>query len=578
MNVLIYSGSGSSYSIASKRLKLILSRLLSGSHDIKLANSQLISRQPWQRYTSLLVFPANEEIEAHPQTQLSSETRRSIIEYVQNGGKILGIGKGVQLFEGKELGLGSVVWKQVDGQMAREVKVNDTLPGEMFGDFVIPSQAVIETQRTSYTTQIDPMLLRAGQVTNLAHYSQGLDHIGGICCHILNGLIALIGFDISESIEWLTFSLHILGLEGIKENSTLQDNSSMYLVSVISSTAVTAYKEKILSYCSAEDDLKKHISIINNHNDPVPPLITFDWSKYFRYLKQDCCDDDSTLGLGCTVLYAETMESTQNLLEKNSNLIDAIPSGTVVITANQTYGRGRGSNSWVSTEGSVQFSLLIKIEEVQSGLVFVQYLFGLAVVEWLRAARGLNVRLKWPNDIYGSRNESDQPSQYKKLGGILVNCSYGGWRGTECRIIIGCGINNISEPHSSTTTSLKSLIYKGDDSSDKSLLLGNEEIISGIHKHFQKMWIQFKMNCGFKSFERRYYDNWLHTDQIILHERTGDKLKIIGISPTHGLLRTIRVSGPSEGLFSQKTGDEIVDLQPDSNSFDIFSGLIRSKE
>ncbi|KAI8455815.1 biotin-apo protein ligase [Phakopsora pachyrhizi] len=530
MNVLIYSGSGSSYSIASKRLKLILSRLLSGSHDIKLANSQLISRQPWQRYTSLLVFPANEEIEAHPQTQLSSETRRSIIEYVQNGGKILGIGKGVQLFEGKELGLGSVVWKQVDGQMAREVKVNDTLPGEMFGDFVIPSQAVIETQRTSYTTQIDPMLLRAGQVTNLAHYSQGLDHIGGICCHILNGLIALIGFDISESIEWLTFSLHILGLEGIKENSTLQDNSSMYLVSVISSTAVTAYKEKILSYCSAEDDLKKHISIINNHNDPVPPLITFDWSKYFRYLKQDCCDDDSTLGLGCTVLYAETMESTQNLLEN----------GTVVITANQTYGRGRGSNSWVSTEGSVQFSLLIKIEEVQSGLVFVQYLFGLAVVEWLRAARGLNVRLKWPNDIYGSRNESDQPSQYKKLGGILVNCSYGGWRGTECRIII--------------------------------------EIISGIHKHFQKMWIQFKMNCGFKSFERRYYDNWLHTDQIILHERTGDKLKIIGISPTHGLLRTIRVSGPSEGLFSQKTGDEIVDLQPDSNSFDIFSGLIRSKE
>lgn len=61
-------------------------------------------------------------------------------------------------------------------------------------------------------------------------------------------------------------------------------------------------------------------------------------------------------------------------------------------------------------------------------IVFVQYLFGLAVVEAVRGAsgyEGVAVKLKWPNDIYGDVGSAGKP-ELKKIGGILVNSSYAG--------------------------------------------------------------------------------------------------------------------------------------------------------
>jgi biotin--protein ligase len=61
--------------------------------------------------------------------------------------------------------------------------------------------------------------------------------------------------------------------------------------------------------------------------------------------------------------------------------------------------------------------------------VFVQYLFGLAVVEACRnkavlGDMGERVRLKWPNDIYAVDENYDDPHTRKKIGGILVNTSF----------------------------------------------------------------------------------------------------------------------------------------------------------
>ena len=67
--------------------------------------------------------------------------------------------------------------------------------------------------------------------------------------------------------------------------------------------------------------------------------------------------------------------------------------------------------------------------------MFVQYLFGLAVVRACRderalgGVRGADVRLKWPNDIY-----LDVDGVRKKIGGILVNTSF---TGGQVEVIIG---------------------------------------------------------------------------------------------------------------------------------------------
>ena len=48
-------------------------------------------------------------------------------------------------------------------------------------------------------------------------------------------------------------------------------------------------------------------------------------------------------------------------------------------------------------------------------------------------------------------------------------------------------------------------------------------------------------------------------------------VRIVGITPEHGLLRTTPVSW--SGVYQQG----FIDLQPDGNSFDMMAGLIKTK-
>ena len=95
------------------------------------------------------------------------------------------------------------------------------------------------------------------------------------------------------------------------------------------------------------------------------------------------------------------------------------------------------------------FSLLLRVPLAvlpAQKLVFIQYLFALAVAEACRADRvlgdeaGSRVRIKWPNDIYGIMQDGER----KKLGGILVNTSFGAGK---VEVVIGapchCSIHRL---------------------------------------------------------------------------------------------------------------------------------------
>lgn len=114
----------------------------------------------------------------------------------------------------------------------------------------------------------------------------------------------------------------------------------------------------------------------------------------------------------------------------------SIPAPLVSIASQQLTGRGRGANVWLSPAGCLQFSVLLRLSLASfpaSKLVFIQYLFALAVVEACRdekvlGAQGDHVKLKWPNDLYVDIGEK------KKIGGILVNTSF---EGGSVNIVIG---------------------------------------------------------------------------------------------------------------------------------------------
>ena len=116
-----------------------------------------------------------------------------------------------------------------------------------------------------------------------------------------------------------------------------------------------------------------------------------------------------------------------------------LPTPLVSLATYQLAGRGRGANAWLSPSGCLQFSLLLRLSLSTfpaSKLVFVQYLFALAVAEACRDESVLGdaaapVRLKWPNDIYAVLGSD---GGLKKIGGILVNTSF---EGGNVDIVIG---------------------------------------------------------------------------------------------------------------------------------------------
>jgi len=104
------------------------------------------------------------------------------------------------------------------------------------------------------------------------------------------------------------------------------------------------------------------------------------------------------------------------------------PSGTVVIAAEQTAGRGRRGRSWFASPGdSLTFSLLWRFAPgtAPAGLSLA---VGLAVARALAKLGGDETALKWPNDILRDGG---------KLGGILVELV----PGAPHAAVIGIGIN-----------------------------------------------------------------------------------------------------------------------------------------
>jgi len=59
------------------------------------------------------------------------------------------------------------------------------------------------------------------------------------------------------------------------------------------------------------------------------------------------------------------------------------------------------------------------------------------------------------------------------------------------------------------------------------------------------------------------------------------RVKIVGITPDYGLLRTLPIGRSDPGGYGGydrfRQSGPFIDLQPDGNSFDIMAGLIKSK-
>jgi BirA family transcriptional regulator, biotin operon repressor / biotin---[acetyl-CoA-carboxylase] ligase len=110
---------------------------------------------------------------------------------------------------------------------------------------------------------------------------------------------------------------------------------------------------------------------------------------------------------------------------------NAAPHGSVYFADEQTAGRGRGDHRWESNPGQgLYVSVLLRLAIPATRLPFLPLAAGLAAAEAIRSASGVNVDLRWPNDLLiGGR----------KTGGILAESKIEG--DMLAFAVVGIGIN-----------------------------------------------------------------------------------------------------------------------------------------
>ncbi|GAA99253.1 uncharacterized protein L969DRAFT_73058 [Mixia osmundae IAM 14324] len=620
MNVLIYNDAGVSEASV-KGIARCLKILLATTHDVLTVNAHTIANDPWQASTSLLVIPGGRDL---PFTQrLNGKANACIRQWVEAGGSYLGICAGayfasahvdfeagsalavkgdreLSFFGGtcKGAAFPGFVYESESGARHVPVALNQVHWSRVWSD--VPSQAEVYWNGGG-TFQISESTSRA---TVLATYSELDNAPAAVLCHVGKGKALLWSAhpeyatrtDMTDDrvAPLMLPTLLLLGIEVAEGTSTpappvycvqhLMSNHMLGVVSITSDIQRAFGDETMLRDTTdvfrivGSGEPNDFLPFVGHHGRPdyqcvrawlqgsVPPLSVtplFDFSAYFAALTRRRLSL-----LGRVVLYAETLSSTQTTLDKNPKWLKAMPSGLVSIASHQTAGRGRGGNAWISPAGCLQFSLVLRTGKRSAPrLVFLQYMVALAIVEGILDLPGcsdLPVRLKWPNDLYADMGV-DAPVRYQKLGGILVNSSFAD---DDFTLIVGCGINVFNER---PTTSISALLRKHNLSVAATITM--PEVLAAILCKIEAKWdFYFSLWRPLEPFIQAYTQHWLHTDQIITLEETGQRLLIKSITQDYGLLHTEVMDGRE-----RTPAAAFADLQPDGNSFDMLRNLVRRK-
>lgn len=279
-----------------------------------------------------------------------------------------------------------------------------------------------------------------------------------------------------------------------------------------------------------------------------------DFSEHFSL--QTYQQNLQTRRLGQTVLYANVTSTTMDLLE---SLILQLPEemGLIAVAARQTKGKGRGGNVWLSPLGCAMFTLHLQIplkSHLGQRVSFLQHLVALAVVESVRTLPGyedIDLRLKWPNDIYYSN--------LMKLGGVLVNSTI---TGQTFNLLIGCGFN---VSNSNPTVCINDLVIQHNREHGCGLnALAPAQLIARSLTLLERFIADFQLR-GPHALLPLYYKRWVHSGtRVHLWSEDGPEAQVVGLD--------------ENGFLQVLSGDQgLVSVQPDGNSFDMLRNLVVTK-
>jgi BirA family biotin operon repressor/biotin-[acetyl-CoA-carboxylase] ligase len=140
-----------------------------------------------------------------------------------------------------------------------------------------------------------------------------------------------------------------------------------------------------------------------------------------------------TVLIGKKILSVPECESTNSLLVAMSQN-SVLDEGTIIITDNQTKGRGQAGNKWITEPGvNLTFSVLLKPVFLEpSNQFFLNIAVGLALCHAISDSTDHKIWLKWPNDVLVDS---------KKVCGILIENQIQGQMLSQSVVGIGLNVN-----------------------------------------------------------------------------------------------------------------------------------------
>ncbi|XP_055595031.1 biotin--protein ligase [Uranotaenia lowii] len=306
-------------------------------------------------------------------------------------------------------------------------------------------------------------------------------------------------------------------------------------------------KNFALQFCSNEDvPPDPSQSLIPILLDQSPP--NFSTAKYLAHLK--------TSSLGRPTLYLPVVTSSMDIVTPVT-----LSHGFVVIPRRQTSGNGRNNNAWLSPEGCAMFSIQLHVplnSPLGQRLPMIQHLVAVAIVSAIHKATGsvLDVRLKWPNDIYANGQV--------KIGGSIINSQV---QADRAIVNVGCGLNL---SNSRPTVCVNDLIERKNRETDGDPLpkLQHEQLLAMIFNEIELLFDRVQSQ-DVEQLYRRYYDCWLHENQKVTVKGEDGQQEVAG-----------QITGIDEYgylLVTTEGRDIPFCVHPDGNSFDMMKGLIIPK-
>ncbi|MBW2180493.1 MAG: biotin--[acetyl-CoA-carboxylase] ligase [Deltaproteobacteria bacterium] len=179
-----------------------------------------------------------------------------------------------------------------------------------------------------------------------------------------------------------------------------------------------------------------------------------------------------------------TMDVARNMAK------DDCPHFTVIIAESQTKGRGRLKRKWISEEGGLYFTIVLRPDMPITLVHMVNFCASLSLAKILQNHFSLNAKVKWPNDVLVDD---------KKISGLLSEMEADDNGIYFVNIGIGINVNNDPALEEPNATSLKKLL--GKDVLRKTILslfldeFENSLNLSNVNK-IMIQWKKYTMTLG----------------------------------------------------------------------------------